>query len=160
MSTIREKAAEGIHVGDVFTIMRSFSEADMIKFADITEDYNPVHFDDRFASAKRFRGRICHGLLVASMLTYIGGQIGWLASRMDFRYKKPVYFGDTINCAMAITKIEKNNRAEAEAIFKNQDGVTVLEAFLGGILPGAKEKRVLAEMLAEGDPTNRARFGS
>ena len=160
MSTIRRKAAEGIHVGDVFTITRSFSEADMVKFADITKDYNPVHFDDRFASTKRFRGRICHGLLVASMLTYIGGQIGWLASRMDFRYKKPVYFGDTISCSLEITKIKKNDRAEAEAIFKNQDGLTVLEAFLGGILPGAEEKRVLTLMLAEGDPTNKAHPGS
>ena len=156
MSTIRKKAAEGIHVGDVFTITRSFSEADMAKFADITEDYNPIHFDDRFAAAKVLKGRICHGLLVASLLTYIGGQIGWLASRMDFRYKKPVYFGDTITCSMEITKIEKYNRAEAEAIFKNQDGVTVLEAFLGGILPGAEEKRVLTLMLSEGDPTNKA----
>ena len=160
MSTIRKKAAEGINVGDVFTITRTFYEADMITFADITEDYNPVHFDDRFASAKRYSGRICHGLLVASMLTHIGGQIGWLASRMDFRYKKPVYFGDTVKCTLVITKIDKNNRAEAEAIFKNQDDVTVLEAFLGGILPGEAEKRVLTVMLAEGDPTNKTQFSS
>jgi acyl dehydratase len=160
MSTIRKKAAEGIKVGDVFTITRTFSETDMITFADITEDYNPVHFDDRFASTKRFSGRICHGLLVASMLTHIGGQIGWLASRMDFRYKKPVYFGDTVKCTLAITKIDKNNRAEAQAIFKNQDDVTVLEASLGGILPGEAEKRVLNVMLAEGDPTNKAQFSS
>jgi acyl dehydratase len=158
MFTIREKAIAGIQVGDVFTITRTFSEADIIKFAGITKDYNPVHFDERFARAKRFNGRICHGLLVASMLTEIGGQIGWLASRMDFRYKKPVYVGDTITCSLTITKIDENGRAEAEAFFYNQDEVMVLTAFLAGILPGDGDKRVLKAMLAEGDPTNKARF--
>ncbi len=155
MSYIRERTIAGIKVGDVFTITRRFSEADMIKFADITKDYNPVHFDERFATVKQFNGRICHGLLVASMLTNIGGQIGWLASRMDFRYKKPVYFGDMIKCSLAITKIDQNGRAEAEAVFINQDGVVVLEALLAGIIPGAEEKLVLKKMLAEGDPTNK-----
>jgi acyl dehydratase len=156
MSYIRKKAIEGIKVGDVFTITRRFSETDITKFADITRDYNPIHFDDRFATVKRFNGRICHGLLVASILTHIGGQIGWLASRMDFRFKKPVYFGDTIKCSLVITNIDPNGRAEAEAVFENQDKVTVLEALLTGIIPGAEEKQVLKVMSAEGDPTNKA----
>lgn len=160
MSDIRKKAVEGINVGDVFTITRTFSETDMIQFADITKDYNPVHFDDRFAATKQFTGRICHGLMVASMLTQIGGQIGWLASRMDFRFKKPVYFGDSITCSLAITKIDPNGRAEAEARFENQDGVSVLEALLAGIVPQASEKRVLEMMMAEGDPTNKASAGA
>ena len=156
MSYIRKKAIEGIKVGDVFTITRKFSEADMTKFADITKDYNPIHFDDRFATVKQFNGRICHGLLVASILTQIGGQIGWLASRMDFKFKQPVYFGDTIECSLVITKIDQNGRTEAQAVFKNQAGVAVLEALLTGIIPGAEEKRILKVMLAEGDPTNKA----
>ncbi len=156
MSYIRKKTIEGIKVGDIFTVTRRFSKADMTKFADITKDYNPVHFDDRFAKVKQFNGRICHGLLVASILTHIGGQIGWLASRMDFRFKKPVYFGDTIQCSLVIAKIDQNGRSEAEAVFKNQDGVKVLEAFLTGIIPGAEETQVLKVMLAEGDPTNKA----
>lgn len=42
-------------------------------------------FDHRFAHAKNFHGKICHGLLVAGILTEIGGHIGWLASEMNFR---------------------------------------------------------------------------
>jgi acyl dehydratase len=155
-SDIRKKTGQGLKVGDTFSITRAFSEADMVQFADITRDYNPVHFDDRFATVKQFGGRICHGLLIASMLTEIGGQIGWLASRMDFRFKKPVYYGDAIKCSLTITKIDEDGRAEAKAIFENQDGVTVIEAFLTGILPGVEEKKVLKAMLTEGDPTNKA----
>ena len=124
-------------------------------FADISRDYNPVHFDDRFAEVKNFRGRICHGLLVASLLTEIGGQIGWLASGMSFRFKKPVYFGDTIECCLTITELDDRNRAKAEAVFKNQHNEIVIEAYLTGIVPGVPEKRVMEVMMAEGDPTNK-----
>lgn len=124
-------------------------------FADISRDYNPVHFDDRFADAKNFRGRICHGLLVASLATEIGGQIGWLASGMTFRFKKPVYFGDKIECALTITEIDNHNRAKAEALFKNQKNEIVIEAHVTGIIPGIPERRVMETMIAEGDPTNK-----
>ena len=159
MSEIRRKAIEGLHIGDSFTITRTFTETedDMIAFAGITRDYNPVHFDSRFSTVKGFSGRICHGLLVASMLTEIGGQMGWLASVMNFRFKKPVYFGDTITCKLTITDIDDRNRARAMAEYKNEDGIPVLEADLEGIVPAEPEQEILAAMVQEGDPTNEIR---
>lgn len=157
MSEIRQKTIAGLKAGDSFTITRTFTEADMIAFAGITRDYNPVHFDDRFSAVKNFKGRICHGLLVAGMLTEIGGQIGWLASVMNFRFKKPVYFGDTVTCKLTITEIDVKNRARAFAKYQNEAGVVVLEADLEGIVPAAAEQEVLAAMVREGDPTNKIR---
>ena len=157
MSEIRKKTILGLKVGDTFTIMRKFSEQNMLNFADITRDYNPIHFDNRFAQLKNLNGRICHGLLVGSMLTEIGGQIGWLASGMTFKFKKPVYFGDTIKCDFTITDIDVRGRAKAEAVFANQYDSTVLEAVITGIVPGAQDKQVMKDMLAEGDPTNKVR---
>ena len=157
MSEIRRKTIGGLKKGDSFIVQRTFTEKDVHQFADITRDYNPVHFDDRFASVKNFEGRICHGLLSASILTEIGGQIGWLATRMDFHFKKPVYFNDTITCVLTITDVDDRGRAEAEALFKNQDGALVLEAFLNGVLPGSPEGDVLKKMVSEGDPTNKVR---
>ena len=155
MSEIRRKAISGLKVGDSFTIERTFTEADMIAFAAITRDYNPVHFDKRFAALKNFNGRICHGLLVAAMLTEVGGQIGWLASVMNFRFKKPVYFGDTVTCKLTITDIDAKNRSRAFAEYHNQAGVVVLEADLEGIVPAEPEQDVLKAMVQEGDPTNK-----
>jgi 3-hydroxybutyryl-CoA dehydratase len=154
---MRKRAIAGLKLGDSFTVSRTFTEQDTIAFADISRDYNPVHFDDRFANAKNFRGRICHGLLVASMVTEIGGQIGWLASGMNFRFKNPVYFGDTIECSLTITELDDRNRAKAEAVFKNQHNETVIEAQITGIIPGPQERSVMEAMLAEGDPTNKHR---
>ena len=157
MSKIRNKTIQGLAVGDTFILTRQFKEADMHAFADVTRDYNPIHFDKRFADVKNFRDRICHGLLVGSILTEVGGQIGWLASEMNFRFKRPVYFGDTIECTLTISEIDERNRARAEAIYRNQDGTIVLEADLAGIVPGEPEKEILEAMVAEGDPTNKAK---
>lgn len=157
MSEIRARTIQGIQVGDTFTISRRFTEADVKTFADITRDYNAVHFDSRFAAAKHFRDRICHGLLVGSLLTEVGGQIGWLASVMNFRFKQPVYFEDTITCKFTITHIDDRRRARAKALYLNPDGDIVLEAELEGILPDKTERLILDAMVTEGDPTNKMR---
>jgi 3-hydroxybutyryl-CoA dehydratase len=155
MSDIRKRAIEGIKTKDTFTVVRTFTEQDMVQFADITKDYNAAHFDERFAAVKNLRGRICHGLLVASMITQVGGQIGWLASRFDLRFIKPVYFGDTITCRLTLDDIDEKGWARATAVYKNQEGITVLTAYLEGVLPGDYEREVLKTMVDEGDPTNR-----
>lgn len=157
MSDIRDKTINGLKAGDEFTITRRFTEKDMIVFAGATRDYNPVHFDDRFAGEKHFKGRICHGLLTAGMVTQIGGQIGWLATHMNFEFKKPVYFGDTITCHFTITDVDEHSSARAEAKMENQEGVTVVEAWITGRLPSTRDIEILKAMVAEGDPTNGLR---
>ncbi len=151
MSTIRRRAIEGLRPGDTFTVTRTFDEAQTRAFGDLSRDRNPVHYDRRFAAAKRLDGLICHGLLVGSLLTEIGGEIGWLASGMEFRFLKPVFFGDTITCAFTLLEIDERGRGRARAVFTNQHGTTVLEAAIRGHLPGATERSVLATILAESE---------
>ena len=155
MSLIRKKTIAGLAIGDTFCVSRTFAEEDVVRFADISQDYNPVHFDERFTSVKGLDGRICHGLLVASLLTEVGGQIGWLASGMSFKFKGPVYIGETITCRFTITDMDARGRTTANAVFNNQKDITVLEAVVTGIVPGSSEKEVMKQMVAEGDPTNK-----
>jgi acyl dehydratase len=154
MAGFRQRAAEGLQPGDTFRISRTFTDDDVIRFARMTRDYNPVHFDARFAKARNLPAPICHGLLTASLVTEIGGQIGWLASAMNFRFKGPVYVGETITCSWEITAIDQYGRAKAFAAIANESGVTVIEAEISGIVPGVEERMVLNQMLSEGDPTN------
>ena len=93
MSHIRRKAISGLATGDTFSASRTFTEQDVLQFAEISKDYNQIHFEHRFSSVKKIDGLICHGLLVASLITEIGGQIGWLASSMTLQFKKPVFRG-------------------------------------------------------------------
>lgn len=94
MKSPRERAAEGLQVGGRFTIVHCFSDDDIRQFAQISRDYNPVHCDARYAVIRRFMEPIAHGLLTASLVTEIGGQIGWLATGMSFAFKRPVYAGE------------------------------------------------------------------
>jgi acyl dehydratase len=142
-----------------FTFTRTFIKGDVEVFGDITRDYNPVHYEPRFAQIKGFSGLICHGLLVGSMICELGGQVGWLASGMEFRFLRPVYTGDTITCRVTIEEIDERNFARAGGIFTNRDGLRVLEATVTGFVPGTPEREVLVRMMAEGDPTNKLRQG-
>jgi 3-hydroxybutyryl-CoA dehydratase len=127
------------------------------QFAQLSRDCNPVHLDAPYAELRNFRAPISHGLLTASLLTEIGGQIGWLASGMNLRFKGPVYADEVITCHWTITEIDARGRARAEIQITNPDGTVVLEAETTGVLPGEEERARLAEMVAEGDPTNGAR---
>ena len=91
------------------------------------------------------------------MVTEVGGQIGWLASGMNFRFKRPVYMGETITCTVTITEVDEKGRARADAVLVNQDGEVVLTAHLTGRIPGKAEIQVLRQMVEEGDPTNGLR---
>ncbi len=143
MSEIRKKTIEGLKVGDTFTVSKTFVEKEVQDFAKMTRDYNPVHFDGRFAKAKNLKGKICPGLLVGSLVTEIGGQIGWYASKLDFRFKRPVYLGDTVTCSLTISCMVGKGLTEAKAVYRNQKGEIVLEAFLKGCIPVGPEIQVL-----------------
>lgn len=152
---IREIAVKGLRAGDSFSYKRIFTQEETGFFGDLTRDYNPVHFDARWASAKGFKSTICHGLLVGSMVCEFGGQVGWLATGMNFKFIKPVYFDDTVHCTITVTKIEESGRAEAEAFFKNQNDEQVCYAYLKGRVPLDRERELLKQMIEEGDTTNK-----
>jgi len=157
MSIIRERTIAGLTPGMTFTVSRTFSASQVEQFADMTRDYNPIHFDPRFVAVKGLKSRICHGLLVGGMITEVGGQIGWLASGMNFRFKRPVYIGETISCTVTITEVDEKGRARADAVLLNQDGEVVMTAHLTGRIPCQAEIQVLRQMVEEGDPTNGLR---
>jgi acyl dehydratase len=154
-NAIRLKAIQGLRQGDSFSYRRKFSEEETVTFGDLTRDYNPVHYDIRWAKLKRFKGLICHGLLVGSMICEFGGQVGWLATGMNFKFIKPVYFGDSVTCHITIVKIRGNGRAEAEALFENQENEQVAYAYLKGLIPLEPDRKLLKQMVNDDDPTNK-----
>ena len=152
---MRLRAIKGLREGDTFTYTRVFSQKETESFGDITRDYNPVHYDLSWANEKGFQGLICHGLLVGSMICEFGGQVGWLATGMDFKYIKPVYFGDRVRISITVTKVEASGRAEAEAFFTNQAEEQVGYAYMTGRIPMEGERDLLKRIVDEGDQTNK-----
>jgi len=149
MTDIRRRTVAGLRAGDTFVLTRTFTEQDVAAFAAVTRDRNPIHFHKGFVKSKGFDARVCHGLLIGGMITEIGGQIGWLASGMSFRFKKPVYLNDTVTCRFTLSEVDEKNRAEAEAVFTNQHGEIVLYANLYGLLPNPQERQILEELLED-----------
>lgn len=150
-SVIRQRAVEGIRAGDTFTCQRTFSCDETLAFGELTRDANPVHYDEAFAAEKGFSGTVLHGLLTGSMLCEIGGQMGWLATAMEFSFLHPVYDGDTVTCRFTVTEVEPDGiRARATVVYDNQHGERVLTAQLTGHLPTTEQRRVMARTKAPG----------
>lgn len=139
VSEIRQQLLSGVKAGDTFSVTRAFTEDDMHLFTGVSHDHNPVHFNREYAAAKGFDGLICHGLHVGSLLTEIGGQLSMLAAGMNFRFRRPVYFGDTITCTLSIDEMDERGRVKCSALLVNQDGETVIEGQLFGTLPNKEE---------------------
>jgi acyl dehydratase len=132
---VRE-ALDATFVGQTFTFRRTFTDGDVALFCGVTGDYNPYHQDAAFAK-ESFYGRLTiPGLLTGSMLTHIGGLLGFLATEMSFEYVAPVYVGDTITCTVTVLeKDEPRRRVECGADFVNGEGAQVLRARFAGF-PG------------------------
>jgi 3-hydroxybutyryl-CoA dehydratase len=126
-----------IFVGQHSTLSKTFYEADVYMFAQVTGDKNPVHLDDEYAKQSMFQQRIVHGFFVGSMFSQIIGNsfpgLGTVYTFQSLKFTKPVYFGDTITATVSAKEllIEKN-RVVLECIAHNQEGQVVLigEAFV------------------------------
>jgi acyl dehydratase len=126
-------AFESISVGDAWTFSRTFSAGDVATFVGVTGDWNPIHTDEVFCRATPFEGTVIPGLLTTSMLTHIGGLLGWIATDMTFSFLKPVRISDTITCRLSITEKSPEKRTMAgHATFYNDRGVLVATGSVKG----------------------------
>ena len=129
-------AFDSMNVEQTFTFRRTFTEGDVALFCGVTGDYNPYHIDEIFVRESWFGRKIIPGLLTGSMITHIGGMIGFLAMEMVFEFVQAVYVGDTITCVITITEKDEEKRLlMAQATYVNQHNVEVLRAKFKGF-PG------------------------
>ena len=91
-----------MNAGDVISWERTFTEADIRLFAELSGDKGIHHVtvDER--------GRImAQGLLTATLPTKIGGDINFIAREMVFQFHRPVFAGDTVRCEVTIDSLEE-----------------------------------------------------
>jgi acyl dehydratase len=96
-------------VGDVHVSKaRTLTEADIVGFAGLSGDFNPLHTDEEYARATPFRGRIAHGLLVQSVASGLANQTlvfdGTTAAVLEMliRYRAPTRAGDTVRIELTV----------------------------------------------------------
>ena len=128
-----KEAFNAIQEGQVFTFRRTFTAGDVALFCGVTGDYNPYHIDQTFLEESWFKRPIIPGLLTGSMITHIGGMIGFLASEMEFKFVSPVYVDDTITCTVTfVQRDEVKRKLRARATYVNQNGEEVLQCTFAG----------------------------
>ena len=126
--------------GATAAFTRTLTEADTALFIGVTWDVNPLHTDDTYARADRFRKRIVPGLLTASLLTHLGGLMAFLATEMTFKFLAPVYIGDTITAEAEVAEVDtERGWARLACRCLNADGREVLQAHISGY-PGRFEE--------------------
>ena len=118
-------------VGDRASVRRTITEADIVNFAGITGDYNPIHVDEEYAKTTIFGGRIAHGIFSAALISNVLGNKlpgpGCIYLEQTLRFLAPVRIGDTIEAEVEVIEIiEAKRRLRLSTTCKNQDGKNVL----------------------------------
>jgi len=109
------KYLEDLTAGDVFTsAARTITESDVVAFAGLSGDFNPIHTDVEFAKETPYGQRVVYGLLGLSMLTglldrtglFSGSAIAMLGIR-DWTFTAPLFIGDTIRFRLTIVDVRR-----------------------------------------------------
>ena len=127
------------NLGDTFVSQaRTVTEADVVNFAGLSGDFNPLHTDATFAAGTPFGERIAHGMLIASMATGMANWTGVFEGttlalmQQLLQYKGAVKFGDTVHLELSVAEKKPTSKDDRgvvifDARMVNQDGEIVLD---------------------------------
>lgn len=110
---------EDLYIGLAAEFGKTITDADILMFAGVSGDTNPVHLDEEFAVTSMFKGRIAHGMLTASLIsTVMGTKLpgpGCIYMDQTLKFLAPVRTGDTVRARVTVAElIEKKRRAILE----------------------------------------------
>lgn len=100
---------------------RTVTQADVVNFAGLSGDFNPIHLDHEFAKTALFRQPIAHGLLVFSMASGLGTNsppmrtLAFLSIH-EWQFRAPVFIGDTIRVRTRVREKELRARGRRGVI--------------------------------------------
>ncbi len=105
---------EDLEPGMEASVQRTVGDADIIAFAEMTGDKNPVHLDDAYAAKTPFKGRIAHGMLTASYISTVFGMempgpgVIYVSQTLNFR--APVRPGDVVIAKVKVVELFPEKR--------------------------------------------------
>lgn len=130
-------------VGQSATKSRQVTSQDVVAFADLTLDTNPVHLDNEYASTTIFGRRIAHGMFAAALVAAVLGTElpgpGCIYLSQETKFRAPVYIGDVIEAAVTVTGLSDSGRCTLSTVVVNGDGVTVLSGTAVVLLPAEQD---------------------
>ncbi|MDD2990124.1 MAG: MaoC family dehydratase [Zoogloea sp.] len=122
---------EDLAVGQSGVYARTVTEADILAFAGVTGDFNPVHVNEELAAASMFGGRIAHGMLSAGFISTVFGTKfpgpGSIYLSQTLKFKAPVKIGDTVVARCTIKELTPEKRKAKFDTVCTVKGKVVLE---------------------------------
>jgi len=104
---------EELVVGMVAEKLVTVTQERIQRFAEASDDFNPVHMDEAFASRTAYRGRIAHGLLSASFGSAVVGTIlpgaGAIYLSQTLAFHRPVRIGDVVAARVTVSAIDETS---------------------------------------------------
>jgi len=121
---------EDMEVGMTAIYAKTVTDADIVMFAGISGDTNPVHLDAHFADQTVFKGRIAHGMLSASFIsTVLGTRLpgpGCIYLSQNLKFRAPVKAGDTVTARVTVRDVNPvNKRVAVETVCAVGDTVVI-----------------------------------
>jgi 3-hydroxybutyryl-CoA dehydratase len=120
---------EDLTVGMTETYSKTVRSSDVVGFAEITGDRNPIHLSEHFAAKTPFKGRIAHGLYTASLVSaVIGTRLpgpGAIYVSQTLKFLAPVKIGDTVEAIVEVAELIAQ-RQRARLLCKCKVGSTVV----------------------------------
>jgi 3-hydroxybutyryl-CoA dehydratase len=108
------KTFADLALGMAHSVQHTVSEQDVIDFARVSGDHNPLHMDEEYAKTTRFGTRVAHGALTASYVSAILGNDlpgpGAIFTDMSMSFKRPVRIGDTVTATATADMIRDIGR--------------------------------------------------
>jgi acyl dehydratase len=143
MNQLSNFTFEEITIGQTSTYSKRIDEQDILMFAAVSGDVNPVHLDEEFASGTMFKGRIAHGMLTGAIVSASLGMVlpgpGTIYLEQSLRFSLPVRIGDEITVVMEVTgKREDKNIVTLDCKALNQNGQLVASGQTTVIAPSEK----------------------
>jgi 3-hydroxybutyryl-CoA dehydratase len=105
---------EDLSVGLTETLRKTIDSADVVGFAEVTGDRNPIHLSEHFAAKTPFGTRIAHGLYTASLISAVlgtrlpGPGAVYISQTLNFR--APVKIGDTVEVTVTVAELMLDKR--------------------------------------------------
>jgi 3-hydroxybutyryl-CoA dehydratase len=122
---------EDLVIGMDASYERTVSEADIVSFAEVSGDTNPVHLDPDYAAGTIFKERIAHGMLTASYVSTVFGTRlpgpGAIYVSQTLNFRAPVRIGDTVVTKVTLTELIPAKRRAIFACDCSVNGKTVLQ---------------------------------
>lgn len=127
------------YVGQKYIKKRVVSKEEVIKFAEVSKDNNPLHLDENYAKTTIYGECIAHGMLSASYISAVLGTefpgIGTVYLEQNIKFVKPIYIGTTVQIEVEIKSLDEKNRAHLVTNIKNENGQDVIIGEAKIILP-------------------------